>query len=111
MEKEDFVNSSYVEHANPAPSIAPTVYIEPNATVVDFAEVENEHETDAITVLLMNVTIIGCLLLAYYVRQHRIYHLPERCDCADYFFGGRGMEVKQLTILNTSILSISVLAP
>lgn len=80
MEKEDFLttNASYVEHASPPPTQAPSVYIDPNATVVDFAEVENEHEMDAITVLLMNVTLIGCLLLAYYVRQHKIYHLPER---------------------------------
>ena len=84
MEKEEFLttNASYVEYASPAPTQPPTAYIDPNATVVDFAEVENEHEMDAITVLLMNVTLIGCLLLAYYVRQHKIYHLPERCVAA-----------------------------
>ena len=80
MEKEEFANSnaSIVEFASPPPSQAPTYRIEANITVVDFTEVEIEHETDAITVLLMNVVIIGCLLLAYYVRQHKIYHLPER---------------------------------
>lgn len=81
MEKEAFTNAanaSLAELAASMPSTSPTSYVDPNATVVDFAEVEIEHETDAITVLLMNVTIIGCLLLAYYVRQHKIYHLPER---------------------------------
>ncbi|CAB9529691.1 Sodium/hydrogen exchanger [Seminavis robusta] len=79
MEKEEFANgtNSHVDFASRAPTLSPTYYVDPNATVVDFAEVENEHETDAITVLLMNVVIIGCLLLAYYVKQHRIYYLPE----------------------------------
>lgn len=56
------------------PSLTPTVNI--SASII-FEEAEIEHETDAITVLLMNVTIIGCLLLAYYVKRYRIYHLPE----------------------------------
>lgn len=63
------------------PSAAPTFYeeiVDPNVTLVDIAEVEEIHETDAITVLLMNVTIIGCLLLAYYVKRYKIYYLPER---------------------------------
>lgn len=38
---------------------------------------EEEHEFDAYTALLINVTIIGCILLAYYVKAHRIYFLPE----------------------------------
>ena len=83
-------NESYV---NPTPS--PTIDVEPNTTVVDIAEVEIEHETDAITVLLMNVTIIGCLLLAYYVRTHRVYHLPER-----YVYGSltRFLKKKRLNL-------------
>lgn len=81
MEKDEFdnVTASHVNFATSLPTAAPTVYVDPNATVVDITEVEEEHETDAITVLLMNLTIIGCLLLAYYVKQHRIYYLPERC--------------------------------
>lgn len=78
MEKDEYSNTtSHVDFAVPSPTVAPTIYLDPNATVVDFAEVESEHETDAITVLLMNVTIIGSLLLGYYVKQHRIYFLPE----------------------------------
>jgi sodium/hydrogen exchanger 8 len=38
---------------------------------------EEEHTHDARTTLLLNVTIIGCLLLAYYVKKFRIYYLPE----------------------------------
>lgn len=40
---------------------------------------EEEHNSDAYTSLLLNVTLIGCLLLAYYVKANRIYALPERC--------------------------------
>ena len=58
----------------PYPSIAPTA----NATEAVFDQAEVEHESDAITVLLMNVTLILCLLLAYYVKRNRIYRLPER---------------------------------
>jgi len=85
MDRGEFTNAT----ANPlglpvdavtfAPSLGPTIYIIPNTTVTDIAVVEQEHETDAITVLLMNCTLIVCLLLAYYVKQHRIYYLPERC--------------------------------
>jgi hypothetical protein len=79
---EFFSNTSSQVLENALPSLSPTVvlvYETPNATTgVNFTQVEAEHETDAITVLLMNLTLIGCLLLAYYVRQHRIYYLPER---------------------------------
>lgn len=83
MEKDEFAdgsgNSNGAQAASSsspslAPSMAPTV----NGTVADFEEVEEVHELDAVTLLLMNATIIGCLLLAYYVRQYRIYYLPER---------------------------------
>lgn len=43
----------------------------------DYEKAEEEHEYDAVTALLLNVTIIGCLLLAYYVKKFRIYTLPE----------------------------------
>lgn len=38
---------------------------------------EEEHEFDAISALALNLVIIGCLLLAYFVRKFRIYSLPE----------------------------------
>lgn len=85
MELGEFASSSLSPdniNATSFPSLSPTVYqdlpADPNVTLVDIAEVEEIHETDAITVLLMNVTIIGCLLLAYYVKRYRIYFLPER---------------------------------
>lgn len=46
-----------------------------NETAFDIAE--EEHENDAMTALLINVTLIVCLLLAYYVKRFRIYSLPE----------------------------------
>jgi hypothetical protein len=41
-------------------------------------QAEEEHEFDAISALALNVAIIGCLLLAYFVKKFRIYYLPER---------------------------------
>jgi len=38
---------------------------------------EEEHAHDAVTSLYLNVTIIGCLLIAYYVKKFHIYYLPE----------------------------------
>jgi hypothetical protein len=59
-------------------------YVDPqNTTAVEVAaaealeKVEEEHEFDALTSLLINVTIIGCLLISYTVKKFRIYYLPE----------------------------------
>lgn len=38
---------------------------------------EETHAHDAITTLYLNITLIGCMLLAYYVKKFRIYYLPE----------------------------------
>ena len=49
-----------------------------NTTLMeDFDAPEVTHESDAYETLLLNVTLIGCLLLAYYVKFYRIYYLPE----------------------------------
>jgi hypothetical protein len=40
-------------------------------------EHEVEHERDAWTTLLLLWTLIGCLLLAYYVKKFRIFWFPE----------------------------------
>jgi hypothetical protein len=40
--------------------------------------VEEHHIFDAQAALLWNVTIMGCLLLAYFVKRFRIYYLPGR---------------------------------
>lgn len=47
-----------------------------NATEA-YEKAEEEHTFDAVTSLLLNLTIIVCLLLAYYVKKYRIYYLPE----------------------------------
>ena len=41
------------------------------------AQADKEHAYDAVTTLLLNVTLIICLLAAYYVKRFRLYHLPE----------------------------------
>lgn len=38
---------------------------------------EEEHAFDARSALALNLVIIGCLLLAYFVKKFRIYYLPE----------------------------------
>jgi len=52
------------------PSAAPTLEIPPD-------DAEEIHEEDAYTALIINVTLIICVLLAYYVKSNRIYYLPE----------------------------------
>lgn len=44
-------------------------------TLVDAEEL---HEEDAYAAVFLNVVLIVCVLLAYYIKQHRIYYLPER---------------------------------
>jgi len=43
----------------------------------DFDAPEETHDTDAYSTMILNITLIVCLLLAYYVKQHRLYYLPE----------------------------------
>jgi hypothetical protein len=47
-----------------------------NATEA-YEKAEEEHAFDAVTSLFINLSIIGCLILAYYVKKFRIYYLPE----------------------------------
>lgn len=53
-----------------APSAAPSLETPPD-------DAEEIHEEDAYTALTLNVTLIICILLAYYVKANRIYHVPE----------------------------------
>jgi hypothetical protein len=56
---------------------------ENNTTAVEVAaaealvKVEEEHEFDAVTFLLINLMLIGCLMISYAVKRFRIYYLPE----------------------------------
>ena len=56
-----------------SPTVAPLVVS--NETALEIAE--EVHVYAAWTAVLINVTLIGCLLLAYYVKRFRIYTLPE----------------------------------
>ena len=55
--------------ATNVPTLAPTV--------VNFDEAEEEHSSDAYTALALNATLIVCVMMAYYVKKHKIYYLPE----------------------------------
>ena len=43
----------------------------------ELTKVEEVHEFDAVTSLLINVTLISCFLMAYAVKKYRLYYLPE----------------------------------
>jgi hypothetical protein len=50
---------------------------EGNITDAVFEKAEEEHEYDAVETLLLNLCLICCLMLAYYVKRFRIYSFPE----------------------------------
>lgn len=60
------------EISTPAPSLNLT------ESFIEAEQKEEEHEFDAISALLLNLVIIGCLLMAYFVKKFRMYYLPER---------------------------------
>jgi Na+/glutamate symporter len=63
--------------ATEAPSLPPTAYVNVTDGFIEAELAEEEHEFDAISSLVLNVTIIFCLLLAYFVKKYRFYYLPE----------------------------------
>jgi hypothetical protein len=56
--------------------VSSAIVVASNATEA-YEKAEEEHAFDAVTSLFINLTIIGCLILAYYVKKFRIYYLPE----------------------------------
>ena len=71
--------------------VVPTEFPLENSTIVNYnnnnnnniesfieaEKAEEEHEFDAQAAFTLNVTIIGCLLLAYAVKRFKVYSLPE----------------------------------
>ena len=51
-----------------------------NAFGINIEDAEGVHEEDAFAAVFLNVTLICCVLLAYYIKKNRIYYLPERYD-------------------------------
>ena len=62
-----------VDAAGTASTSVPTLA----PTVVNFDVAEEEHSSDAYTALALNFTLIVCVMMAYYVKKHKIYYLPE----------------------------------
>lgn len=58
-------------------SYAPALSIKNDTGASALVKADEVHAYDAVTALLINVTIIICLLAAYYVKRFRLYHLPE----------------------------------
>lgn len=67
----------WLEDTVPEPDDLPSDFNQTASDIADIA-VEEKHNFDAYTSLLLNITLIGCLMLAYYVKANRIYALPER---------------------------------
>jgi Na+/glutamate symporter len=63
--------------ATEAPSLPPTANVNVTDGFIEAELAEEEHEFDAISSLVLNITIILCLLLAYFVKKYRFYYLPE----------------------------------
>ena len=59
------------------PTIAPTsmTNFTPAPTFMDAEEL---HEEDAYAAVILNVVLIICVLLAYWIKEKKIYFLPER---------------------------------
>lgn len=66
------MNDTIVPVINGGPENATT-----NVPTVSPIDAEEIHDTDAYTALLLNVTLIGCVLLAYYIKINRLHHVPE----------------------------------
>mmetsp|Transcript_58111 Transcript_58111/g.123246 ORF Transcript_58111/g.123246 Transcript_58111/m.123246 type:complete len:566 (-) Transcript_58111:5-1702(-) len=69
-------NVTLAEHNN---TVKETMTGFPSAspTIEDIDAAEETHQFDADAALLLNITLICCTLLAYYVKRHKIYFLPE----------------------------------
>jgi len=50
------------------------ITLAPTPVLIDAEEL---HEEDAYAAVFLNVVLIVCVLLAYYIKQHRIYYMPE----------------------------------
>ena len=44
----------------------------------DDTSVQDEHENDALSTLLINATLIACVLAAYFIKKHKVYYLPGK---------------------------------
>lgn len=67
-----------------------------------FGKAEEEHAEDASISFSLLLTIIGSLLLAYYVKHNRIYYLPESAGAM--VFGMAIGAVARLTTDNLALL-------
>ena len=41
-------------------------------------DAEEIHEEDAYAAVFLNVTLISCIMLSYYIKKYKMYYLPER---------------------------------
>ena len=73
----NWVHTRIMDEDGPVETTTSTMTKELNDTMAEYVQEEEEHVYDAVTSLLLNVTIIGCLVFAYYVKKFRIYYLPE----------------------------------
>jgi len=82
--------------------------VTPGATTSILPE-EAEHEFDALAAMLLVITLISCILAAYYIKVHRIYCLPESAAAmlVGVLLGGLTKLLDPLGIYDFSVLSFS----
>jgi len=80
--------------------------IDPEANSTVLEQAEEQHFSNAITTLLLNITLIGCLLLAYFVKKFKIYYLPESAGAILV-----GMVVGLIATLSTDNLELFEFSP
>lgn len=73
LESSPTAATAVAETAGTATTSVPTLA----PTVVNFDVAEEEHSSDAYAALALNFTLIVCVMMAYYVKKHKIYYLPE----------------------------------
>ena len=74
-------------------------------TVENIDAAEEAHQFDADAALLLNITLICCTMLAYYVKKNKFYFLPESAVAmlVGVFIGG----IARLSVTDLTLFSFS----
>jgi sodium/hydrogen exchanger 8 len=74
-------------------------------TAVNINAADEAHQFDADAALLLNITLICCTMLAYYVKKNKFYFMPESAVAmlVGVFIGG----LARLTVTDLTLFSFS----
>jgi len=71
------LSGSSMSTGSPTGSPAPSLALLTNEEIEPIINAEEVHSYDAYAAVFLNMTLIICVLLAYYVKNNRMYYLPE----------------------------------